>query len=448
MSTTVWHPERSEGSSFAAVDRVRAAVAAAFDGRQESVVLAVSGGVDSMVLLDAAAASVDDRSRLIVATFDHGTGRFARDAVALVEDRCRELGVECVAGRASDRLSSEAEFRAARWAFLRDVAGARSAPVATGHTEDDQVETVLMRLMRDAGARGLAGLYAPSGVLRPLLGLRRATIVDYARARRLRWSEDPTNASPAYFRNRVRNDLLPALRSVDPAIDATLLGTARAAAEHRAEVERVCAEIGGVQLLASGGIRAPIEALGDAAAARLLWPALAARAGAVLDRRGIERLASFTAGGRVGGRVQLSGGWQVTRGRHAMVLARRAIDDEGATTQPFALSDGTRFGDWSFRHAPSVAAGDAWSAWLPTGVPLSVRRWLPGDALPGKTGGSPRRVKHLLTNAGVTGHERVGWPVVLAGDDIVWIPGIRRTDAATARSGRPGLAFVCEYHNR
>jgi tRNA(Ile)-lysidine synthase len=65
-----------------------------------------------------------------------------------------------------------------------------------------------------------------------------------------------------------------------------------------------------------------------------------------------------------------------------------------------------------------------------------------GDGKPG------RKVKCLLSDAGVTGHERSGWPVVLAGDQIVWVPGIRRGNAATARSGRPGLAFICEYVNR
>ena len=65
-----------------------------------------------------------------------------------------------------------------------------------------------------------------------------------------------------------------------------------------------------------------------------------------------------------------------------------------------------------------------------------------------RDGEAPRKVKRFLSDAGVTGHERAGWPVVLAGDQIVWIPGIRRGKAATARSGRPGLAFVCEYINR
>lgn len=399
-----------------------------------------------MVLLDAAV-SVVDPSRLTVATFDHGTGQFARDSAALVAERSSELEIECVVGRATHPLSSEAGFRAARWSFLRDIARARGAVIATGHTEDDQIETVLMRLMRDAGARGLAGLYAPSDVLRPLLGIRRATVVAYAHARALRWLDDPTNTSPAFFRNRVRNDLLPALRSADPSIDATLIQVARAAADHRAEVEDLCATIDGVRILSSGALSVPIEAVGDSSAARLLWPALAARVGAVLDRRGIERLARFASSGRVGARVQLSGGWEVTRGRNAMVLAR-ADADRRATARPFALSDGTRFGDWSFRSAASGDTHDAWSAWLPLDAPLSVRRWKPGDALREKTDGARRPVKHLLTKAGVTGHERASWPVVLAGNDIVWIPGIRRTEAATARSGRPGLAFVCEYHNR
>ena len=443
---TACHPEQSEGSPLTAERGVRAAVSSALTGATHTV-LAVSGGVDSMVLLDAATAVVD-RTSLTIATFDHGTGATARAAVALVEARCAELDVECVAGRASQQLSSEAEFRTARWAFLRGVAGRRSAAIATGHNEDDQIETVLMRLMRDAGARGLAGLYARSDVLRPLVGVRRATIADYARARRLRWVEDRTNASPTYFRNRVRHDLLPALRSVDSSIDAMLLDVARTASEHRSEVERLCADLEGLKIPRPELLRVPAAVFTDEAAARLLWPALAGRVGAVLDRRGIERLARFTLVGRVGGRVQLSGGWEVTRGRDALVLNRRSNEEAGATAQPFALSDGTQFGDWSFRTAARADERDVWSAWLPLDMPLSVRSWQSGDAIQGKNGGSRRRVKHLLTNAGVTGHERAGWPVVLAGDDIVWIPGVRRTDAATARFGRPGLAFVCDYHNR
>ena len=79
---------------------------------------------------------------------------------------------------------------------------------------------------------------------------------------------------------------------------------------------------------------------------------------------------------------------------------------------------------------------------------LVVRSWQPGDAMTCPDALTPRKVKHFLSDAGVTGHERTAWPVVLAGDQVVWIPGVRRSDAATVRSGRPGLPFVCEYYNR
>ena len=121
-----------------------------------------------------------------------------------------------------------------------------------------------------------------------------------------------------------------------------------------------------------------------------------------------------------------------------------------------AESDGTiiggacamSWGSWSFRPASNELGPDSWSAWLPVDRPLKVRSWQAGDTMVVRADGTERKVKRFLSDAGITGHERAGWPVVLAGDQIVWIPGIRRGDAATARSGRPGLAFVCEYVNR
>jgi len=71
------------------------------------------------------------------------------------------------------------------------------------------------------------------------------------------------------------------------------------------------------------------------------------------------------------------------------------------------------------------------AAWLPTDRPLSVRIWEAGDAMV-SNGATPRKVKHFLSDAGVTGHERTAWPVVLAGDQIIWIPGVRRSDGVTA----------------
>jgi tRNA(Ile)-lysidine synthase len=229
------------------VARIRSEVRRRLGGHR-SVILAVSGGVDSMALLDAAAAV---RDGIAVATFDHATGAAASEAASLVSSRCRELGVECGRGVASVVASSEAELRAARWSFLDAAATRLAARVATAHTADDQIETVLMRTMRCSGARGLAGLAAEGRVLRPLLAFRRSDIVAYAQARDLEWVEDPSNVSMRFFRNRIRHEVLPALRAVRGSIDEDLLSLGSRAAALRRDVDRFIDEALSVRVLRS-----------------------------------------------------------------------------------------------------------------------------------------------------------------------------------------------------
>ncbi|HEV8447753.1 MAG TPA: tRNA lysidine(34) synthetase TilS [Gemmatimonadaceae bacterium] len=420
----------------------------------DRIVLAVSGGLDSMALLDAAAA-VMERERLLIATYDHGTGAAARDACALVQREAAARGTECVVGRARGPLpGSEAAWRDARWSFLREVARASRATIATAHTADDQIETVLMRIMRGAGPRGMAALLARGEVLRPLLDVRRSTLLNFAAARGVEWVEDPTNASRRFLRNRIRHDLLPALRRVNPLIDDELLDLGRRAAEWRLETDSAADVISRVDPVArTADVRlAAIRGL-DAGQVAVLWPAVAARIGVTLDRRGISRAASFSSRSRVGARIQVSGGWEIVRSRHALRL--RSTPGRRETDETLLdLSSETRWGGWTFwsasgsGRASSTPSGQLeWNARLPIDQPLRVREWRPGDRLIGGAGGTGRKVKRLLNDAGVTGHERQGWPVVLSGDRIVWIPGVRRSDAATARSagarGQPILTFSC-----
>ena len=219
------------------------------------VVLAVSGGLDSMVLMDAVAATFNGpRSGVLVATFDHRTGPHAARAVKLVETRSKVLRLECVRGVAAAARSREHEWREQRWKFLHSTAENFKAPVATAHTLDDQVETVFMRILRDAGPRGLAGLYAASDVIRPFLSLSRATLAAYAATRRVRYAEDPSNQSRSHLRNRVRHDLLPALTRVRPAFPKQLLTIAGMAAAWREEMTRATEQIP-VDISSDGSLR-------------------------------------------------------------------------------------------------------------------------------------------------------------------------------------------------
>ena len=418
------------------------------------VVLAVSGGLDSMSLLDATS-RVMPADRIVVATFDHGTGEAARAAASLVCDRAAELGISCESGRASGPLRSEAELRDARWGFLRGVAARHGSVIATAHTADDQVETVLMRVLRGAGARGLAGLHAPGGPLRPFIEISRGQLETYARARNLLWVEDPSNDSPIFFRNRIRHDLLPALRAVRPTLPEELLCIGKEAAAWRADVDAFVTARVPLRVSAathSGEVAlAPLARL-TSAGLSALWPSIAANFGLTLDRRGISRLVEFTLGSRVGSRIQLSGGWSVVRSRDGLTFsASRQLAPASATID---LAAETMWGAWSFRPSADAAADARWSSRLPSDVVLTVRAWKSGDTMRSGSG-SIRKVKQLLSRAGVTGHKRAGWPVVLAGDEIVWIPGIWGDlggggggSNVTERLGTAGVTFVCEYIDR
>ena len=292
--------------------------------------LAVSGGRDSMVLLDAFA-----RFRLdavAVATFDHGTGPAATKAARLVELEGTRRSIPVVSGRRADTsVSGEAAWRASRWEFLAGWAKELSAIVVTAHTRDDQLETVVMRVLRDprnSSARGLAAMYSRSPVSRPLLDIRREEIGAYAAAYDVRYIDDPSNLDHAHLRNRVRLDLLPAFEQARPGFGDAMLKLARRAGEWRESVERIVDTLG-VTLLPP--LVVPVGAIVKlpADAVAVLWPAIAARAGLALDWRGIERLVEFTKSAKPGRKIPLSGGAEVSRTASTFVVrvpARAASD--------------------------------------------------------------------------------------------------------------------------
>jgi len=277
-----------------------------------------------MVLLDAAAATHSGhRHGLLVATFDHRTGAHASKASKLVEKKAASLGLRCVVGTATRLGTREHEWRDERWKFLRATAANFGGVVATAHTLDDQLETVFMRILRDAGPRGLAGLFAESDIVRPFISLRRSDLAKYADARKVRYVDDPSNESRAHLRNRVRHEILPAINRVRPAFTRDLLTIAEMSAAWRHEMAETVAELG-LRLSPDGSLRVARELLAgyDAEALRALWPAIAAEAGVVMDRRGTHRLAEFTMKGHTGGSIQLSGGIEVRMFRDHLLLKK------------------------------------------------------------------------------------------------------------------------------
>lgn len=312
--------------------------------------LAVSGGRDSMALLHAMAETRADEIAL-VATFDHGTGTAARDACTLVmrEAAARRLdATREVMAPAEGR--GEERWRAARWRFLARCAHAHAAAVLTAHTRDDQLETVVMRLLRNAGPRGLAGMAATtpaparsrvgarSGtgaptIVRPLLHVSRAEVAAYVRAHRVPFVEDPSNASMHFQRNRVRHELLPAFEAAHPGFGDWCLDLAARAAAWRQSVDALAAQLcespdaarrsssAGVVVLDAGAVASLREAEWQ-----VLWPALAARAGITMDRRGLARASTWAPRAAVGAHIPLSGDARIERTASTFVIRQGRAD--------------------------------------------------------------------------------------------------------------------------
>jgi len=432
-------------------DLLRAALEVALTPVSGKLVLAISGGRDSMALLHAMKRWAPERLA-VVATFDHGTGEFATDAASLVAAEARRLGLAVVRERSRIEGSSEADWRKARWEFLTRVARAYKARVATAHTRDDQLETVVMRYLRGSGVRGLAALAAPSPVVRPWLGVSRAEIGQWAESEGLSFLEDPMNASSVFLRGRVRHELLPALEQAHPGFGEELLKVADRAATWRRAVEAY------VDLLAlpsgSGGrsVRVPVRVVRETTpdGRAVLWPAICARAGVTLDARGTRALVRFTTADRHGAYIALAGGAFVLRDGNS-ACEYFEVRRGGAARAPQAwegCADALppRIGRWRLRRTADPHADvDSWSVALPASAQITVRGWQAGDRI--RTAGAPagRRVARYFAEAQVPAIDRSGWPVVVMHHEVIWVPGVCRSLAAPSRPGRPDLIWYrCE----
>jgi tRNA(Ile)-lysidine synthase len=211
-----------------------------------TVLLAVSGGADSVALLRVVAAlKTGGIGRICVAHFNHKLRPDADDDERFVADLCKRLGILCETGAADvAKLAADASegiesaARRARHRFLQDAAGRLGARfVVTAHTADDQAETILHRIVRGTGISGLAGIkrsrrFGPATLLRPMLAVRRCEVENYLRDMGQPYRDDPSNTDHRFTRNRIRHELLPLLtRHYNPGAADALLRLGGLAAE-------------------------------------------------------------------------------------------------------------------------------------------------------------------------------------------------------------------------
>ncbi len=426
------------------------------------LVLAVSGGADSLALLWAAAHALGPQ-RLVVAHFSHGMRPAAqRREAALVRQAARSLGVRLAHGEAACAPGSEAAAREARYAFLALTAHAEGAcAVATGHTRDDQAETVLLRLVRGTGLRGVGAMRtlaplpgAPDvPLLRPLLTVGRADTEDACAEAGWRYASDGSNRSLAYARNRVRRRVLPELERAHAGAASALARFARSAqADADALDALAAAAVAGAEERTAVSVRWPRERL-TALSAPLLARVLEAAWRHLTGPSATLSAARLEAAGRLvanpkGGALDLGGGMRLNVEQDACSLAPAANPASLPQRVSLPVPGQVAWGRWRLAaclDGPSVGPDDADTVTLDAdavGPLLGVRSRERGERIEAAGYEGPVRLQDLLVNARVPRGERGQWPLVVGRSGVVWVPGVRAARWALAGPGTARLLTV------
>ena len=372
-----------------------------------TVTVALSGGADSAVV----AWALCEIPGVTAVTIDHGLPGSSR-LVSAAGSIAARLGVPHRVVAVRPRSHSEGDLRIARLAALESSI---DGWIVTGHTADDQAETVLGNLMRGSGPEGLAGIpWQRDRYVRPLLDVPRAETRRLAVEVGLPFVDDPQNDDPAIRRNRIRSETLPALSAAyNPGLREALVRTAAfAAADH----ELIEARAAAVRL-----VRDEEAVLIPAAALSVLPPAVAAR----VARRALRMLLGPPGGdaaavgailaAAAGARVStVTGGIDARREGPWLVLAA------GSPPPPppveLAVPATVRFGPWT------ITTGSGGVA-VPAGGVVLVRAARPGDRI--AIGAGSKRVTEALREAGVPPRLRGRWPVIEDRGRIAWVVGVR-----------------------
>lgn len=431
---------------------------------------AVSGGLDSVALLRLLGELRKELGIVVsVAHFNHQLRSVESDAderfVADLADK-HDLMFHGGAGDVlaysnENHLSVEAGARAMRYQFLyRLVTENVVDRVATAHTLDDQAETVLLRLVRGAGTRGLAGIYPAvsstgksaentTTIIRPLLGVQRRELQVYLNEIGQRWREDSSNRDLRHSRNRLRHGIMPRLaRDLNPSIQSTLAETAEIAREEEDHWNREVGQILPVvwdQANASLSMQELVRL--SIAMQRRVIRAAAFSIGLTLEFKHVEEMLLVASGESKAAALPKDWAASIHAGRlgFASANALDAADFEYLMPVPGCVdvpelaacfeatlvhgsAEGYNRDDYP-TGASGMAEADLRGGPIQT-ANLLVRNWRPGDRFWPAHAKSEKKVKELLQERHITGTERKQWPVVVYEDRLIWMRGFNARRSA------------------
>jgi tRNA(Ile)-lysidine synthase len=383
----------------------------------EPLLVLLSGGTDSVCLLDVAIELEAGVSALHV---NYGLREGADADEQFCRDLCDRLGTPLAVEHAGEAPQGnlQAWARELRYSTAERMA---EGDYATGHTLSDQAETVVYRLATSPGRRAWMGMAPRRGrLVRPLLEVTREDTRAWCRERGLDWREDPTNADTYYARARVRHEVMPELRELNPAAERNIAETARRLRDEHELVERAVDDA-----LERLGPAPELAALREepGALARLV---LARLAGAPVSPARTAEILRLTDHGT----HQLD----VADGIRAVVEyghVRFTRGPEAAAPEPVSLSvpGRVRFGDWEVEAQPG-GRGEAVLSADQLGAAVTVRSWRDGDRMRPAGLGGTKSLQDLFTDRKVPRALRRLLPVVEANGEIVWVAGVAAAERA------------------
>jgi tRNA(Ile)-lysidine synthase len=418
------------------------------------VLVAVSGGADSVALLDLLAESAGELDLdLTVGHVDHGI----HPASAVVADRVRELaqsyGLAMVERRlALGSAATETIARAARYRALEAMRREAAADwIVTAHHADDQAETVLMRLMRGSGPAGLAGMAARRGrIVRPLLPFRRAELARHVLTLKHSPWDDPANADPTHLRSWIRHRMLPLLDERLPDVTDRLIQAAERARVDRAGWDGLLDLLPDLDYRAeSDGASVALKGLEGADSNLLLCMimALGRRSNFSIGLARARRVAGLVRTGRSGNQVPLGSGRtaEVSFDRLRLLHCPAALETTELRLggQHGAADWGNWRFSWQLAKAPARQARVAGTAWFEPS-PLLVRSCRVGEKVLPLGGRGRRLVVRCLQDARVPRSRRAEWPALVHEGAVVWIPTVCRSDHLVPRPGMEALRVDAE----
>jgi tRNA(Ile)-lysidine synthase len=429
-----------DGDPIAVLENALRDALAAHVAPESRVAVALSGGIDSMVLLDVAAALAASEEIVVSAIHvDHGLSPNAGRWAEFCATQCAARGVgltlhEPRIERPHGR-SLEAEARAARYACLLS---ADVDVVLLAHHADDQAETVLLQLLRGAGPRGLAAMppFRPGrpALLRPFLEHPRARLAAYAAARGLSWIDDESNANRALARNALRHDVAPLLAARFPGYPQTLVRGARLQAQASALLDDLAKIDASGAVDASGLDEARLAALSPVRARNLLRWFLCEQGARPPSEARVKEMLRQLLGAGAGGRLRIRiDGMELGRYRGRVVV-------HAPGPQPFELpwrgEAEVRLPGGLLVFTPARGVGLA-TAKLAQG-PVVLRSRAGGERMRLAENRPTRTLKQLLQEARVPSWMRHSLPLVWCGDELAAVAGIGVALKFQAEPGEPG----------